>query len=122
MDTIKSKNGNMSPELTTRGWSMLVEWKDGLSAWVPLKDLKVSNAVELAEYDIANNIDKEPAFNWWVKHTLKKRDIIISKVKTKYWRTTHKFGIRVPKDINEALRLDQESSPPNTFWYDVIQK
>ena len=118
----KSKNGNKSPKLTTRGWSLLVEWKDGSSAWVPLKDLKVSNAVELAEYAIANNIDEEPAFNWWVKHTIKKRDVIISKVKTKYWRTTHKFGIRVPKDVDEALRLDQESFPPNTFWYDAIQK
>ena len=54
----------MSQQLTTRGWSLLVEWKNGSSAWVSLKDLKVSNAVELAEYAIANNIDEEPAFNW----------------------------------------------------------
>ena len=81
---------------------------DGSSTWVPLKDLKVSNAVELAEYAVANNIADEPAFNWWVKNTLKKRDIIISKVKSKYWRTTHKFGIRVPKNVEEAIRLDEE--------------
>ena len=116
----KSKNGNKSPKLTTRGWSLLVEWKDGSSSWVSLKDLKVSNAVELAEYAVANNIDDEPAFNWWVKRTLKKRDMIISKVKTKYWKTTHKFGIRVPKDVEEALKLDQDNS--NTLWYDAIQK
>lgn len=44
------------------------------------------------------------------------------KVKTKYWRTTHKFRIRVPKDVEEALKPDQESSPPNTFWYNAIQE
>ena len=76
--------------------------------------------MELAEYAVANNIADEPAFNWWVKNTLKKRDIIISKVKSKYWRTTHKFGIRVPKNVEEAIRLDEENK--NTFWYDAIQK
>jgi hypothetical protein len=32
-------------------------WKDQLTSWVPLKDLKASNpAVELAEYAVANHI------------------------------------------------------------------
>ena len=117
---IKSKNGNQSPKMTTRGWKLLVEWKDSSSSWIPLKDLKVSNPVELAEYAIANGLSEEPAFKWWVNHTIKKRDIIISKVKSKYWRTTHKFGIRIPKDVNEAIQLDDENK--NRRWYDSIQK
>ena len=80
----KSRNGNLSPKMTTRGWKLLVEWKDGSSSWTPLKDLKVSNPVELAEYAIANGLSEEPAFKWWVSHTIKKRDKIISKVKSKY--------------------------------------
>ena len=117
---IKSKNGNQSPKMTTRGWKLLVEWKDSSSSWIPLKDLKVSNPVELAEYAIANGLSEEPAFKWWVNHTIKKRDIIISKVKSKYWRTTHKFGIRIPKDVNEAIQLDDENK--NRRWYNSIQK
>ena len=117
---IKSKNGNQSPKMTTRGWKLLVEWKDSSSSWIPLKDLKVSNPVELAEYAIANGLSEEPAFKWWVNHTIKKRDIIISKVKSKYWRTTHKFGIRIPKDVNEAIQLDDENK--NIRWYNSIQK
>ena len=91
---IKSQNGNTHKKMTTRGWKLQVEWKDGSVSWVPLKDLKASNPVELAEYAVANDISDEPAFNWWVKDTLRKRDRIISKVKAKYWRTSHKFGIK----------------------------
>ena len=76
-----------------------MEWKDGSVDWVPLKDLKQSNPVELAEYDVANEISDEPAFNWWVKETLRQIYRIISKIKSRYWRTSHKFGIRVTKTV-----------------------
>ena len=114
------KGGDKVPKKTTRGWELLVEWKDGSSQWIPLKDLKVSNPIELAEYSVANKIDKEPAFNWWVKEVLRRRNRIISKVKAKYWRTTHKFGIRVPKTVEQAMKMDEENQ--NTLWYDSIQK
>jgi len=42
-----------------------------------LKDLKVSNPVELAEYAVANKIVEEPAFAWWVQQVLRRRDRII---------------------------------------------
>ena len=51
--------------------------------------------------------------------TLKKRDRIISKVKSKYWQTTHKYGIRVPKSIQEALDIDKENG--DTRWQDAIR-
>ena len=55
---------------TTKGWELLVSWKDGSSSWVKLKDLKNSNPVEVAEYAVANRIQEEPAFAWWVKSVL----------------------------------------------------
>ena len=64
-----------------------MEWKDGSVDWVPLKDLKQSNPVDLAEYAVANEISDELAFNWWVKDTFQHRNRIISKVKYMYWRT-----------------------------------
>jgi hypothetical protein len=33
---VRSKNGNEVPKCTTRGWQLLVEWKDGASDWIPL--------------------------------------------------------------------------------------
>ena len=76
-----------------------MEWKDCLFDWVPLKDLKQSNPVDLSEYAVENEISDEPAFSWWVKETTRHRDRIIYKVKSKYWRTSHKFGIQVPKTV-----------------------
>jgi hypothetical protein len=43
---------------------------------------------------------------------------VIAKVKSKYWQRTHKFGIRIPKPIKEALRVDAENG--NTLWWDAI--
>ncbi len=65
--------------------------------WVPLKDLNDTNAIELAEYAVANKISEEPAFAWWVNYCLDKRNQIINKAKAKYWRTTHKYGICLRK-------------------------
>jgi hypothetical protein len=47
-------NGRKVQKRTTKGWELLVEWKDGITTWIPLKDLKETNPVELAEYAIAN--------------------------------------------------------------------
>ena len=82
-----------------------MEWKDGSMGWIKLSALKESYPVQRAEYAVANGLDHEPAFNWWVKKTLRRRDQIISKVKSKYWRTTHKFGIRIPKTVAEEIYL-----------------
>jgi hypothetical protein len=116
---INTKSGKRR-KLTTRGWSFLVEWKDGSADWIALKDLKGSCPVELAEYAVANNIDDEPAIAWWCNDVLRKRNRIISKVKSRYWKTTHKFGVRMPKSIQEAFSLDTQNN--NDLWRKSIEK
>jgi hypothetical protein len=71
---------------TTRGWHLLVEWKEGGSDWIPLKDLKESYPVEVAEYAKANKIGEEPAFAWWVNDVLRRQNRIIAKIKSRYWK------------------------------------
>ncbi len=85
-----------------------------------LTNLKASNPIEVAEYAVANRLAEEPAFKWWVPHTIKKRNRIISKVKSRYWRTTHKFGIRLPKTVQEALEIDRITG--TDFWGKAINK
>ena len=51
---------------------------------------------------------------------LRRHNRIIAKVLAKYWRTTHKFDIRVPKSVDESLSIDKENR--NTLWYTSIQK
>jgi hypothetical protein len=60
--TVTLANGNVKPKITTQAWQLLVLWKDKLTSWVKLKNLKESNPVELAEYAVANQIAEEPAF------------------------------------------------------------
>ena len=103
---------------TTIGWELLAQWKDGSTNWISLKDLKESYQVQTAEYAVAAKIAMEPAFAWWVLHTLKTRNQIISKVKSKYWLRTHKFGIQIPKSVEEAKHFDQENG--DTLWWEAI--
>jgi hypothetical protein len=112
--------GNRIPKITTRGWQLLCQWRDGSSDWIPLVELKDSNPVELAEYAMANRIQEEPAFKWWVSTVLRKRNRIIAKLKRRYWSTSHKFGVRLPKSVSEALQIDEETG--TTFWRDAIRK
>ena len=84
---------------------MLVLLKYRLLTWAPLKDLKESNPIELAEYTVTNQIEHESDFVWWAPFTLKKRDYTITKIKAKYLKNTHKFGIRVLKDIVKAYAV-----------------
>ena len=103
---------------TTKGWESLMLWKDGSTTWTSLKDVKESYPVQLAEYAIENNLADEPAFAWWVNYVHKKRERILSKVKSKYWVRTHKYGIRVPKTVQEAIEIDRMNQ--NHLWWESI--
>ena len=58
--------------LKTNKWDLLIKWKDQSESWTKLADMKAPHPMEVAEYAQASNIDKEPAFAWWVPHTLHK--------------------------------------------------
>ena len=83
-----------------------------------LKYLKESSLIEVAEYAVTNQIVEEPAFKWWVPHTIRKRNRIISKVKSWYWQTTQKFGIRLPKITEEVLQISKIAA--TDFWCKAI--
>ena len=73
--------------------------------WKKLSELKDSYPVQVTEYASGNGIIDGPAFAWWAGYILKKRRTILSKAKTKYWSRTHKYGVRLPKFIAEAIIL-----------------
>ena len=114
----RSKNGGQRRRPTTKGWEILLQWKDGSTTWESLKDIKECYPVQLSDFAIEKKISKEPAFAWWIPHVIRKRNRIIAKVKSKYWTRTHKFGIRIPKTVEEARRIDTMNN--NTLWWDVI--
>ena len=105
---------------TTVGWKLLVKWKDQSESWIPLKDLKESHPCETAEFARARSIADEPAFAWWVPYTLRKRDIILSKVKARIRKTTQKYGIEIPTSVSHAMAIDERNG--NTLWKDALAK
>ena len=34
---------------------------------------------------------------------------MVSRLKSKYWQRTHKYGIKIPKSVNEAYEFDEEN-------------
>ena len=44
----------------------------------------------------------------------------MSKVKSKYWERTHKYGIRIPKTVQEAYAIDTENG--DSYWTDAIRE
>ena len=117
---LRRYNGNERRKVTTRSWKLLVEWRDGQTSWIDLKDLKESNHIEVTEYAVANRIVEDPSFKRWVSRTVHKRKIVISKIKGKYWHTTHKFSIILPKDLKEAL--DINSIMGKNFWQKAVHE
>ena len=117
---ITTKTGTKHRRETTKGWELLIEWKDGSTTWVSLMDIKESYLVQVAEFALGSHISMEPAFAWWVPFMLKKRNRILAKVKSKYWLRTHTVGIHIPKLVEEAKKIDEQNG--DTLWWDTICK
>ena len=117
---ITTRTGTKRRRETTIDWELLVQWKDGSMNLIALKDLKESYPVQVAEYSVGGRISLEPAFAWWVPYMLKKPNRIIARIQSKYWIRTHKFGVRIPKSVQEAKELDHQYG--NNLWWEAICK
>ena len=78
------KGGRKNWKPTVRGCKVLVVCRDETTTWMDLKYVKKDSLIELAEYAVANKIDDDPDFAWWVHYVFKERDRIIEKANTKY--------------------------------------
>ena len=74
-----------------------------------MKDLKESNPCEVADFARARSFYDEPYFAWWVPYTLRKSDVILSNIKAKIRKTTHKYGIEIPSNVTHANEIDQNN-------------
>ena len=92
-----------------QGVSLCIKWGNANTIWVALNDIKEAYPVQLKQYTLAAKISADPNFSWWVPYTLKKRNRMIEKVKSNYWLKTYKFGIKVPKNMNQAIDFDREN-------------
>ena len=87
--------------------------------WEKLSNLKKSHPIQVAKYAVAQCIQYEPAFYWWVHHVLNKRDRIISMVKqcsAQYLKRTHKFGFKLIRIAKKVVAINKKNG--NTLWQD----
>jgi len=66
---------------TLKGWEICLSWKDGTTSWHPLSEVKNSFPLLLAKCAVTNGLNDEPAFAWWVPHTIKKEKRLIKAIK-----------------------------------------
>ena len=90
-------------------WGGCQSWDDSTS-WEKSSELKDFHLVQTTEFDVSWGIDHKPAFNWLLKHVLKKRDRMIASIKS----------IELPKTVKHALALDAKNG--NTLWADAKSK
>eukprot|EP00934_Nitzschia_sp_Nitz4_P008127 Nitzschia sp. Nitz4//scaffold260_size33533//228//6137//NITZ4_007876-RA/size33533-snap-gene-0.41-mRNA-1//-1//CDS//3329544674//8117//frame0 len=112
-------NNRKHARKSTRGWSICVLWADGSQSWETLADVKESFPLEVAQYAEAKGLLDETAFHWWAPLTIKRAKRIVAAVNTRYQKTTHKFGIKVPKTVAQAQALDKENG--DTQWMDAVR-
>ena len=114
-----TKSNQRRMHKSTVSWKLLVQFKNGTETeeWIPLKIMKESNPVEVVEFAVARGIEEEPAFAYCVPCTLRKRYRIISMAVASIKHVTHKYGIEVPKSIQESFDFDARNG--NTFWWDA---
>ena len=73
---------------------------------------------------VIQKVDREPVFNLWVKHVLRKQYRIVAKVRKhgakKYVKTKMKFVIEYLKTVDQALELDKKNG--STLLANAITK
>jgi hypothetical protein len=112
--------GDSNAKYVTKGWNICVSWKDRSMSWHSLSEIKNSYPVQLAEYAKTNKLEQETAFSWWIKSTLKLRRTFIKSTRKSHLKCSHKFGIGLPKTVEEALEIAKQTK--TTFWHDAIHK
>ena len=106
---IISNNGGKRRRETTKGWEIIIQWKDGSTKWESMKYLFEFYPFKQSEYYHQIRSSQEPEFAWWIPHFTKKRNQIISKVKSRHWTCTQKYGVRITKSVKEAIEPYKEN-------------
>lgn len=86
-----------------------------LSNRLALKDLTESYCLELVDYAVVHSTK----LFCLVDSLCIEEEVHLSKLKTKYWQRTDKYGIRIPKSAKGAIEIDQENH--ETHWQDTIK-
>ena len=101
-----------------------VLWDTGEKTWEPLNIIKADDPVTVAQYVREKGLQGQPYWKWanrYLKNPKKFirycRQVYLAKQKH---GPIYKFGVRVPRNIKEALLLDKQNK--NELWKEAIKK
>ena len=101
-----------------------VQWDDGDITWESLKEMKLADMMTLAKYAHDNNLINQPGWKWAKKKTKNTKKFLrlakIFKSQASPFGPRYKFGVRVPRNREEALILDKING--NHLWEEAIEK
>ncbi len=106
-------------------WEVKVEW-DGhgfAPTWEPLSTMRKADPITLAMYARDQNLVNTNGWKWARNIKVDGTKMIrtakrISKVKKKFGQIKYKFGVQVPRDAEEALKLDEQNG--DKLWREAI--
>ena len=82
--------------------------------------MKESHGIQTADYAESHELIEEPEFAWWDPFTLKKKDKMITKLRSRMKKVTHKYVLEIPSNVTHTYELDKRNN--NTLWADAINK
>ena len=111
-----------SPKYKGSMYNVLVHWEDSSKTWEPLNLMAKDDPVTLAKYAKQNNLLDTPGWKFLhriVRHA-KQLQLMVNQAHLQSKKNTvqYKFGVRVPRNVKEAYKLDQENG--NTLWHDAM--
>jgi len=99
-------------------WNVLLRWESGEQTWEPLAQVAKDDPVTCAIYAKNQNLLEKPGWLQFRKLASKQKKItrLLNQAKLRSYRTAPKYqyGIQVPNDYIDALRLDRKNG--NTLW------
>jgi hypothetical protein len=95
-------------------------WKNGSTSWETLAAIKEAFPIQVSKFTVDLALQDKVAFKWWVPQVIKRHSRINKAIKTRYAKKTHKFGIRLPKSVQEAYEIDKQHG--NGLWHRAIIK
>ena len=104
-------------------YNVLMEWEDGSQTWEPLTLMMKDDIVTCANYAKEHNLLETPGWKRLkciANHSKLYQHMVNQlKMKSKCRGICYKFGVQVPHDYKEAMRLDKENG--NTLWQDTVK-
>ena len=98
--------------------NVLLRWESGEQTWEPLAQVSKDDPVTCAIYAKNQNLLDKPGWLQFKKLASKQKKItrLLNQAKLRSYRTAPKYqyGIQVPHDYIDALRLDRKNG--NTLW------